>query len=445
MSRDNSESNVISNFRRVFKVEDVSIDLLKPHPNRARVHSRAQIRKIQLGIRAYGIMKPILVGPGMVIISGHAVVEAAKREGYKELPVICVADLTPDLLRAYMHADNRLAEDGEWNNDVLKIEFEHFIKIPDFDLEVVGFELPEIDIALQQPSTDGDPVDLVPPVTATAISKPGDLWILGRHHILCGDARDPSALALLCDGKQAAVVFCDPPYNVPIQGHVCGNGKSRHQEFAMAAGEMSVEEFTSFLITCLNNLARSSLASSVHFICMDWRHLGELLAAGREVYDAMLNLCIWEKDKPGLGSFYRSQHELIAVFKAGKGTPRNNVQLGRFGRNRSNVWHYPSASTTSRKPGEENVLSFHPTVKPVALIADALLDSSVRGEIVLDSFVGSGSTLLAAERVGRICYGMEYEGRYVDLAIRRWQRLTGEQARHAVTGETFDTNEVSCG
>jgi len=445
MSRDNSELNVISKFRRVFKVEDVSIDLLKPHPNRARVHSRAQIRKIQLGIRAYGIMKPILVGPGMVIISGHAVVEAAKREGYKELPVICVDDLTPDLLRAYMHADNRLAEDGEWNNDLLKIEFEHFIKIPDFDLEVVGFELPEIDIALQQqPSRGGDPIDLVPPVAATAISKPGDLWILGRHRILCGDARDSSALALLCNGKQAAVVFCDPPYNVPVEGHVCGNGKIHHQEFVVACGELSTEEFTSFLITCLNNLARSSIAGAVHYVCMDWRHVAELLAAGRQVYDALLNLCVWAKDRGGMGSYYRSAHELVAVFKAGKGTPRNNVQLGRFGRNRTNVWQYPSASTTSRKPGEENVLVMHPTVKPVALVADALLDSSLRGEIVLDSFLGSGSTLLAAERVGRICYGMEYEGRYIDLAIRRWQRFTGEQARHALTGETFNSKEVSC-
>ena len=442
MSRNGKESEGLGKFRRVFKVEEAPIGLLRPHPNCARVHSRAQIRKIQLSIRTYGIMRPILVGPGTAIIAGHAVVEAAKREGYTELPVIHVEDLTPDLLRAYLHADNRLAEDGEWNNDLLKIEFEHFIEIPDFDLEVLGFEPAEIDITLQLSSSQVDPVDQIPPVADIPISKPGDLWILGPHRILQGDARDASAFATLCNGQQATVVFIDPPYNVAIEGNVCGHGRIHHPEFAMASGEMSSEEFVSFLITSFHNLARSSVASSVHFICMDWRHLGELLAAGREVYDAMLNLCVWAKDKPGMGSYYRSQHELVAVFKAGKGTPRNNVQLGRFGRSRSNVWCYPSANTASRRPGEENVLALHPTMKPVALIADALLDSSARGEIVLDCFLGSGSTLLAAERVGRICYGMEYEGRYVNLAIRRWQQLTGEQARHAVTGELFDSMEV---
>ena len=238
--------------------------------------------------------------------------------------------------------------------------------------------------------------------------------------------------------RRAAVVFADPPYNVVIDGHASGNGKIHHSEFAMASGEMSEAEFTQFLKDSLTQLSAWSTNGSVHFLCMCWHHMPELLAAGRSVYDSLLNVCVWAKDNGGMGSFYRSQHEMIFVFKNGKGPYRNNIQLGRFGRNRTNVWHYPGANTLTRSGDEGNVLAMHPTVKPVALVADALLDCSARGDIVLDSFLGSGSTLLAAERVGRVCHGMEIEPKYVDLAIRRWQNLTGEHAIHASTGVEFD-------
>jgi DNA modification methylase len=237
---------------------------------------------------------------------------------------------------------------------------------------------------------------------------------------------------------RAGIVFCDPPYNVKIDGHVTGNGSIRHREFAMASGEMNEAEFVAFLTTCLRLLARHSLSGSVHFICMDWRHMKELLAAGGQVYDSLLNLCVWAKNCGGMGSLYRSRHELVFVFRHGKESHRNNVQLGKFGRNRTNVWEYPGVNTFSKTGEEGNLLSLHPTVKPVALVADALLDCSARGEIVLDGFLGSGSTLMAAERVGRICYGIEIEPLYVDVAIRRWQRYTGEQAIHVSTGKTFD-------
>ena len=237
--------------------------------------------------------------------------------------------------------------------------------------------------------------------------------------------------------RQASLVFIDPPYNVAIDGNVSGKGSVRHREFAMASGEMNEAEYMSFLTTTLRLLARYSTADSVHFICMDWRHMGELLAAGRQTYDTLLNVCVWVKDNDGMGSFYRSQHELVFVFRNGKRRHRNNIQLGQYGRNRTNVWEYPGVNTLSRRSDEGNLLALHPTVKPVALVADAILDCSARGEIVLDAFIGSGSTLIAAERVGRICFGIEIDPLYVDVAIRRWQQHTGDHAIHAVTGKRF--------
>jgi DNA modification methylase len=237
--------------------------------------------------------------------------------------------------------------------------------------------------------------------------------------------------------KRAGVVFTDPPWNVAIDGHVCGNGSVRHREFEMASGEMSEPEFISFL-TGLRLLARYSAVGSVHYVCMDWRHMSELLAAGKQVYDSVLNLCVWTKNSGGMGSFYRSQHELVFVFRNGKGQHRNNVQLGKYGRNRTNVWQYPGVNTFSKQTDEGNLLALHPTVKPVALVADALLDSSARGDVVLDAFLGSGSTLIAAERTGRVCHGIELDPLYVDTAVRRWQRYTGDHAIHEDTGKRFD-------
>ena len=234
------------------------------------------------------------------------------------------------------------------------------------------------------------------------------------------------------------MVFIDPPYNVPIDGNVSGNGAIRHREFQMASGEMSELQFSSFLTSSLKLLARYSATGAVHFVCMDWRHIRELLTAGRDVYDSVLNVCVWVKNNGGMGSFYRSRHELVFVFRNGKGKHRNNIQLGRYGRNRTNVWEYRSINSVSKSGEEGNLLALHPTVKPVALVADALLDCSARGDVVLDAFLGSGSTLIAAERTGRICCGIEIDPLYVDTAIRRWQRHTGDHAIHVVSGKRFD-------
>ena len=247
--------------------------------------------------------------------------------------------------------------------------------------------------------------------------------------------------------KRAGEVFVDPPYNVAINGNVSGNGSIRHREFQMASGEMTEFEFISFLTASLKLLARYSATGSVHFICMDWRHAGDLIAAGREVYESLLNICVWVKNNGGMGSFYRSRHELVFVFRNGKGRHRNNVQLGRYGRNRTNVWEYPAVNTLSKTGDEGNLLALHPTVKPVALVADALLDCSARGELVLDAFLGSGSTLIAAERTGRCCYGIELDPIYVDTAVKRWERYTGDHAVDAVSGKRFDdlSNEKRIG
>jgi DNA modification methylase len=266
---------------------------------------------------------------------------------------------------------------------------------------------------------------------------------MNRHRVLCGNSLQDTSYQALLGPRRAQAVFIDPSYNVAIDGNVCGKGSIKHREFSMAVGELSEAEFVAFLNTAFRFLARYSIGGSVHYVCMDWRHMSELLAAGKQIYDTLLNLCVWAKDNGGLGSFYRSRHELIFVFRNGKGQHRNNIQLGQYGRNRTNVWEYPGVNTLSKHTDEGNLLALHPTVKPVQLVADAMLDCSARGDLILDSFLGSGSTLVAAERVGRVCYGMEIDPIYVDVAIRRWQRLTGDRALHAVTKKYFDDLAVT--
>jgi DNA modification methylase len=274
------------------------------------------------------------------------------------------------------------------------------------------------------------------------LSKMGDGWLLGLHRVFCGNALDPAAFATLMGEEHAAMVFADPPYNVPIDGHVSGLGAIHHRSFPMASGEMNRTEFTEFLRQACQNLAAFSADGSIHFICMDWRHAEELLAAGRKVYSELQNLCVWVKCNGGMGSLYRSQHELIFVYKHGRDGHCNNVQLGRFGRNRSNVWQYPGVNSFARSGAEGNLLTLHPTVKPVAMVADAILDCSARGDMVLDAFLGSGTTVIAAGRTGRRCYGLELDPAYVDTIVRRWQAQTGGSARHAASGRSFD--DLAC-
>jgi DNA modification methylase len=414
---------------------------LEVYSHNARTHSRHQIRQIAASIKTFGFTNPVLIDHNDTIIAGHGRVEAAKLLGIEKVPTIRLESLTDAQIRAYVLADNRLAEKAGWEKSILAIELQHLLTIStDLDVTVTGFEVPEIDLIIQEAKTTKQDEDDVFNIdeTAKAVTQSADLWHLGKHRLLCGNALDEPSYKALMGARRADLIFVDPPYNVAINGNVSGNGCFRHREFAMGSGEMNESEFVAFLTASLRLLSQHSTSDSVHFVCMDWRHMAELLAAGNQVYGGLLNLCVWVKNNDGMGSFYRSRHELIFVFKNGKGRHRNNVQLGRFGRNRTNVWEYANANTLSRQTDEGNLIALHPTVKPVGMVADALLDCSAPGEIVLDTFLGSGTTLIAAERIGRICHGIEIDALYVDVAIRRWQKLTGECAIHSATGKTFD-------
>ncbi len=399
-----------------------------------RTHSKKQIQQIANSIKEFGFTNPVLADAQFQIVAGHGRVAAARKLGLTSIPVICLPDLPPEKLRAYVIADNRLAELAGWDAAILKAEFDELLLAdPEFDLSITGFEMADIDGLLQEAKSTSRE-DELPAVELEAITQPGDLWQLGQHRLLCADATQEASYARLMQGKSAQVVFTDPPYNVPIAGHVGGLGKVQHAEFAMASGEMSSAQFTGFLSTVLALLAQNSISGSIHFICMDWRHLPELLAAGR-AYSELKNICVWNKTNGGMGSLYRSKHELVLVYKNGSAPHINNVELGRHGRYRTNVWDYAGANVLGGERDAE--LAMHPTVKPVGLVADALLDCSRRGGIVLDAFCGSGSTLIAAQRTGRRCYALELEPKYVDTTIRRFEAYTGLEARHAETGLSF--------
>jgi DNA modification methylase len=345
-----------------------------------------------------------------------------------------------------MLADNRLTENSVWDDRLLAEQFKCLAEVElDFALDVTGFEIAEIDLIIEgaAPAVAGenDPADALPePDKAILVSQAGDLWLLGRHRLYCGNSLHSSTYSALMGDRRADMVFTDPPYNVKIAGHATGLGSIQHQNFKMASGEMSESQFTDFLAQVFALLAAHSVEGSLHYVFMDWRHLRELIAAGTQVYAELKNLCVWSKGCGGMGSLYRSAHELVFVFKNGRDRHRNNVQLGQFGRYRTNVWSYPGVNSFARTTEEGNLLELHPTVKPVALVADAVMDCTARGDIVLDVFLGSGTTVIAAERTGRVCYGIELDSQYVDVAVRRWQALSGLDAKHAVSGRTF--NEI---
>ncbi|MGF7175273.1 site-specific DNA-methyltransferase [Azospirillum doebereinerae] len=419
-------------------IEYRSLASFLPRERTPRTHSKKQIRQIADSITAFGWTNPILIDGDGRVVAGHGRLAAAKLLGIDSIPTICLSDMTQAQLRAYAIADNRLAENAGWDRDLLAIEFRYIAELDaSFDLPLTGFDLGDIEFMLDGETVANDRDDAVPDPDSTrpAVSRPGDLWQLGPHRLLCGDARDPEAYRRLLEGRTAQMVFTDPPYNVPIDGHVCGGGSVHHDEFIMASGEMDEAQFTSFLTTVLRNLAAHSQDGSIHYACMDWRHIGELLAAGRAAYAELKNLCVWNKDNGGMGSFYRSKHELVFVFKNGTAPHINNFELGQNGRYRTNVWDYPGANSLKAERMEE--LRMHPTVKPVALVADAIRDCSHRGGLVLDPFAGSGTTLMAAERTGREACVLELDPRYVDTIIRRWQTASGQDAVHADSGETF--------
>lgn len=434
-------------------LEFVATDKLKPNARNARTHSKKQINQIAASIRQFGFNNPILIDDAFGVIAGHGRLQAAKQLGLADVPVVCLSHLSDAETRAYILADNKIALNAGWDSELLALELGELAdQLPeiDLDLEITGFEMGEIDVLLsdhEDPAPPQSDEDALPVLKDVVVAKPGDIWHLGENCIMCGDARDTDAIADLFAGQTASLVLTDPPYNVRVQGHVGGRGKTKHSEFAFASGEMSDEEFTSFLRDSVKVMQRHSDDGSLLYVFMDWRHIEILLSAGRDRGLILKNICIWNKTTPGQGSFYRSAHELVAVFSKPGKPATNNVQLGRFGRNRSNVWTYPGVNTFQTGKGDD--LALHPTVKPVAMISEAIKDASRRGEIVFDPFLGSGTTLLAADKVGRRCYGVEYEPGYVDIAIRRWQQITGKDAvlgrrlsddceSDAAAGKTFD-------
>ncbi len=417
----------------------IGIDTLKPYPRNARTHSNKQIGQIADSIKEFGFINPVLIDGDKQIIAGHGRVLAAQLIGMAKVPTLRFDHLTEAQKRAYILADNKIAENAGWDFEVLASELEGLITLnPQFDIELSGFETPEIDIIIGNASESDGEEDEVPEVKfdEPAISRPGDLWILGNHRLFCGDARNDDSYKVLLAGEQAQMVFTDPPYNVAIDGHVSGLGRVKHNEFAFASGEMSEAQFTSFLSTVFGHMAENSIDGSIQFVCMDWRHIGEILAAGNKTYNELKNLCVWNKTNGGMGSLYRSKHELVFVYKNGKAPHINNIELGRHGRYRTNVWDYAGANSFHAHRDED--LAMHPTVKPTALIADAILDCSKRDGLILDPFGGSGSTLIAAEKTGRTARLIEIDAHYADIIIRRYQAFSKSDAVHVETGKSFE-------
>lgn len=418
---------------------------LKPNPRNARTHSKKQIRQIANAIVRFGWTYPILIDERSGILAGHGRLQAAELLGLREVPVIRMVGLNEAEKRALAIADNKIAANAGWDRAVLAEvlgELSHLAPEFNLSIDITGFETAEFDaLVCDLSNPDAATDDEIPPPKNYAVSSAGDVWRLGPHKLLCGDARDVDGLRRLLADLRASAAFFDPPYNVYVR-RVMGRGSVKHAEFAMASGELSVEQFIEFLKDAMRAAAAVSHEGAVHYVCMDWRHLAELILAGRAIYGAMLNLAVWVKSNAGQGSFYRSQHEHIGVFRVGDAPHRNNVQLGRHGRSRSNVWKYPGVN--SFRPGRMDDLRAHPTTKPVALVSDAIKDCTKRGDTILDTFCGSGTTLLAAERTGRHAVGVEIEPRYVDLAIRRWQSMTRRDAILMATGETFDERASKC-
>jgi DNA modification methylase len=403
-------------------IGELKRDSTNPH-----YHPPRQVKQIANSMATFDVLVPVLVDAQNSVIAGEGRILAALLLGLKEMPTISVEHLTETQIKAFRLADNKLTTNAVWNERLLGEELKFLAESElDFSIEVTGFEMPEIDMHIEglteQPGDD-DRADALPDTQMRpSVTHIGDRWLLGECVVICGNALDEASYQKLMQSERAAMVFADPPYNVAINGNVSGLGAIHHRDFAMACGEMSKDQFTAFLTQIFFLIARYSRDGALHFICMDWRHMTEVLAAGGQVYDDCLNLCVWAKNHTGMGAFYRSRHELIFVYKHGRAPHRNNIMLGKYGRDRTNLWAYPSPRTPSE---EGNLLALHPTVKPVRLIADAILDCTARGDIVLDCCLGSGTSVIAAERTGRRCFGLELDPLYVDTVVRRWQSYTG--------------------
>ena len=422
----------------------IAINLIDTVPRRVRRPFEKQVDAVMRAIETFGFRVPVLVrrkpeGDRYEVVDGHIRLEAARRLGAEQLPCLVVDGLSDTDLRRLTLSLNKLQETGEWDVEELKLEFSELLDLG-ADRGVTGFEVPEIDVILEDhgvDASDGDPLDDIDGLIETGespVTRPGDIWIAGAHRILCGSAKGMASFLKGACLDLADMVITDPPYNVKISGHV-STVNGRHAEFAEASGEMCPSEFIAFLVASLGPAVAKLRPGGLAYVFIDWRHMRQLNDAFVQLGLELINVAVWVKSAPGMGTLYRSQHEFVFVGRMPGGPHRNNVQLGRFGRNRSNVWEYGGATSGNT---DEDDFSQHPTVKPVVMIRDAILDVTAHGDVVIDCFLGSGSTLIAAETSHRRCLGVEIEPAYVDLALRRWMDVTGRQVVHAATGEVFE-------
>jgi len=428
------------------QISYLAISELIPAPDNPRKHDRAQVGIIAKSIKAFGFNTPLLIDKYRRIVAGHGRYEAAKLLCLTHVPVVCLDHLTETEAKAYRIADNQSATRSKWNDFELATQLKEMSELElSFDIGALGFDLPELDIRIQSldDPDEADKADEFEAATGPTVSATGDLWLLGPHRLHCANALESTAYSILMENEKAAAAITDMPYNVPIDGHVSGKGKTKHREFVMGAGELTEPQFIEFLTKGFGLISAHTAPGALIYGFMDWRHQWEMLSAGRATELQLLNLCVWSKTNAGMGSLYRSQHELVFVFRNGKEPHLNNIQLGRFGRSRTNVWTYPGVNGFGRKGGED-LLALHPTAKPIRLIADAILDCTKRNDIVLDPFIGSGTSILAAERAGRRCFGIEIDPIYVDTAIGRWERLTGLKAQNS-QGLTFEQVKLARG
>lgn len=418
------------------EIRRLPVTALNPYESNPKLHPQKQVQQIANSIHEFGFIVPIVVNKNYVIVNGHGRFEAAKLLGLAAVPAIMVEHLTEAQERAYRLADNQLALKTGFDNDLLRIELGAFSEMDiTFDLEITGFETAEIDLLLDSPAEPKpNPADAVPDVEPVAVTKLGDIWQLGKHRLICGDSTKPETYTALMQGEKAQAVITDPPYNVPIAGHVMGLGKIKHREFVQGCN-MSNEDFDAFLDDCITHSIAHSVDGSLHYIFMDWRHIYNVLDVGQKHYSELKNICVWAKLNGGMGAMYRSQHEMVVLFKNGTAAHINTIQLGKYGRYRTNVWSFAGVNSFGKQQAD---LKLHPTVKPVAMLVEAIKDCTRRKHIVLDPFGGSGSTLIACEDAGRVARLIELDPLYCDVIIRRWQQHTGGEAVHVASGLTFN-------
>jgi DNA modification methylase len=417
-------------------VEMIEVAGLKQNPRDPRRFKPRDVDRAEpIVARFHQDLPPIVLGRDNEVIAGYLTVLAARRLKLSTVAAVKVTRLSEAEELALSAASNKLWETGEWDSDAMLELVSHLeIELPDVTVDQLGWTIGELDTLV-----GGEAIDLaadrLPRLEGNPISMLGDVWACGKHRVANADATIPKAYRLLCGTSRAAMIFTDHPYGCKINGFV--SKKGRHAEFVEASGEKTEAELSDFFVLSCNAFAEVVQPGALIYLFIDWRSQALLNTAAEAAFGKLLNLCVWVKDRAGMGSLYRSRHELVLLFRAPGAKHRNNVELGRHGRNRSNVWEYPAAMSTRSGP-EGDLLASHPTPKPVALVMDAIMDSTRRGDIVLDPFLGSGTAVIAADRAGRRCFGMDLNPLFVDLTVRRWQEWTGLKAIHEGTGRTFD-------